>query len=107
MPPTDEIDAEAFRAAVLQAWAERPIEERRDALGQLIEKITLSPGGVTVTYGYCHQEPAGPPEGSGLINRGWVRCAEVSQPKRRVGALLLPAHAECGPSRVRASRAEA
>ena len=61
MPPTDEIDAEAFRAAVLQAWAERPIEERRDALGQLIEKITLSPGSVTVTYGYCHHEPEGPP----------------------------------------------
>lgn len=62
MPPTDEIDADAFRAAVLQAWAERPIEERRDALGQLVEKITLSPGGVKITYGYCHHEPSGPPE---------------------------------------------
>jgi hypothetical protein len=88
MPPTDEIDADAFRAAVLEAWAERPIEERRDALGQLVEKINLSPGGVKITYGYCHHEPAGPPEGSGLINRGWVLCREVSRPKVYLTAAL-------------------
>jgi site-specific DNA recombinase len=84
MPPTDEIDADAFRAAVLEAWAERPIEERRDALGQLVEKITLSPGGVKITYGYCHHEPAGPPKGSSARYRVGVRSEEVRRPRGRV-----------------------
>ena len=61
-PGADEIDAEAFRAAVLEAWTEQPREDRRSALAQLLRKITLSPGGVKITYGYCHHEPAGPPQ---------------------------------------------
>ena len=28
---------------------------------RLVEKITLSDGGLKITYGYCHHEPAGPP----------------------------------------------
>ena len=60
-PGADEIDAEAFRAAVLEAWTDQPLEERRSALAQLLRKITLSPGGVKITYGYCHHEPPGPP----------------------------------------------
>jgi hypothetical protein len=60
-PGADEIDGEAFRAAVLEAWTDQPLEERRSALAQLLRKITLSPGGVKITYGYCHHEPAGPP----------------------------------------------
>ena len=83
MPPTDEIDADAFRAAVLEAWAERPMEERRDALGQLVEKITLSPGGVKISYGYCHQFPFGPPEGACPRNCGWWKCETVGRPRGR------------------------
>ncbi len=60
-PGVDEIDAEAFRQAVLEAWTDQPLEERRSALAQLLRQVTLSPGGVKITYGYCHHEPAGPP----------------------------------------------
>ena len=84
----DEIDAQAFRAAVLEAWTDQPLEERRSALAQLLQKITLSPGAVTITHGYCHHEPAGPPEGSPRINRRWVLCGEVSPPKLRLAAAL-------------------
>ena len=87
-PGADEIDADAFRAAVLEAWTDQPLEERRSALAQLLRKITLSPGGVKSTYGYCHHEPAGPPEGSAPINRRWVLCGDVSRPKVYVTAAL-------------------
>lgn len=81
-PGVDEIDAEAFRAAVLEAWTDQPLEERRSALAQLLRQVTLSPGSVKITYGYCHHEPAGPPEGSGPTKRGWATCPDVSPPKR-------------------------
>lgn len=42
---------EAFRAAILESWIEQPMEDRRSALAQLLSKITLSPGGVKITYG--------------------------------------------------------
>ena len=61
VPTENEIDPYAFRAAVLEAWTDQPLEERRSALAQLLRQVTLSPGGVKITYGYCHHEPAGPP----------------------------------------------
>ena len=83
-PGADEIDAEAFRAAVLEAWTDQPLEERRSALAQLLRKITLSPGGVKITYGYCHHEPAGPPKGSSARYRVGVVSEEVRRPKARL-----------------------
>lgn len=43
IPRLEEVDIDAFRAAVLTAWAERPLDDRRGALGQLIERIELTP----------------------------------------------------------------
>ena len=60
-PLPDTVDPEAFRAGVLEAWTNRPLEERREALDRLLDHVTLSPGGVRITYGYCHHEPSGPP----------------------------------------------
>ncbi len=39
----DEVDTEAFRQAVLEAWTDQPLEERRSALAQLLHKITYDP----------------------------------------------------------------
>ncbi len=57
-----------FREAVLLAWRQRPLDERRDALDRLIEEITLWGGGAQVAYrvkdpslGFRYQEPYGPP----------------------------------------------
>lgn len=68
LPKPEAIDPELFRAAVLQAWQARPLEERREALDKLVEKITLQEGGAQVEY-LCksrntplrHHEPPGPP----------------------------------------------
>ena len=68
LPEPEAIDPELFRAAVLRAWQARPLEERREALDKLVEKITLQEGGAHVEY-LCknqdfplrHHEPPGPP----------------------------------------------
>ncbi len=60
-PTDDEIDVEEFRQAVLEAWSDQPIEDRRSALALTLRQVTLTPGFAKVTYGYCHHEPAGPP----------------------------------------------
>jgi hypothetical protein len=60
-PADDEIDVEEFRQVVLEAWSDQPIEERRSALALTLRQVTLTPGFAKVTYGYCHHEPAGPP----------------------------------------------
>jgi hypothetical protein len=66
------------------------MELRREALDRLLEKITLDEGGAHVQYAvkdeprFRHQAPDGPPEVPGLINRGWVGCAEVSPPRIRI-----------------------
>jgi site-specific DNA recombinase len=71
LPGLDEIDPGRFREAVLLAWRQRPLDERRDALDRLIDEITLSEGGAQVAYrvkdpslGFRYQEPYGPPSGS-------------------------------------------
>ncbi len=64
LSPFPPVDPQASRVAVRGAWRERPLAVRREALAQLLRKVTLSPGGVKITYAYCHHEPSGPPYGS-------------------------------------------
>jgi hypothetical protein len=54
--------------AVLEAWSTRPLDERREALERLVEKITLSDGGAHVDYrvkdeqiAFHQPDPPGPP----------------------------------------------
>jgi DNA invertase Pin-like site-specific DNA recombinase len=67
LPGVEKIDPEKFRASVLQAWTDKPIDLRREALDRLLERITLDEGGVHVQYAvkdeppFRHQAPAGPP----------------------------------------------
>jgi len=67
-PTPERVDPIKFRAAVLEAWSSRPLEERREALDRLVEKITLSEGGVHVDYrvkgeqiAFHQPDPLGPP----------------------------------------------
>ena len=50
VPGVDEVDPEGFRDAVLEAWKQRPLEERREALAKVLDRVTLSPGGVLIAY---------------------------------------------------------
>jgi len=68
LPGADTVDPERFRAAVLQAWTNKPLALRREALDRLIDRITLSDGGAHVDYAvkddeprFRHQAPDGPP----------------------------------------------
>ena len=68
LPSPEDIDPERFRAAVLRAWESHPIEERREALGALLDQVTLSEGGIHIAYrakapewGYHGHAPYGPP----------------------------------------------
>jgi len=68
VPTPEQIDPIKFRAAVLEAWSARPLDERREALDRLIEKITLSSGGAHVDYrvkgqqiAFHQPDPSGPP----------------------------------------------
>ncbi len=86
-PEADTIDPETLREAVRLAWTKQPLEERRHALSRVVEKVELSQGGLEIICradGYHGHDPFGPPEGSPLINRGWVGCGEVRRPKRYV-----------------------
>ena len=63
-PATDTVDPAAFAEAVRQAWHDRPLEDRRQALDQLLDEVCLSPGGVHITYslaGHHGHDPYGPP----------------------------------------------
>ena len=68
LPGADEIDPTRFREAVLLAWQQRPLDERREALDHLLERVTLHEGGAEVEYavrdaeiGFRHHAPYGPP----------------------------------------------
>ncbi len=68
VPTPEQIDPVKFRAAVLEAWSTRPLDERREALDRLVERITLSDGGAHVDYrvkdeqiAFHQPEPSGPP----------------------------------------------
>ena len=62
VPTADAVNPDVFRDAVLEAWKQRPLEERREALAQVLGRATLDPGGVTVRYdaaGYCGHDRIG------------------------------------------------
>ena len=67
LPAVEKVDPEKFRAGVLQAWTDKPLDLRREALDRLLERITLDEGGVHVQYAvkdeppFRHQAPPGPP----------------------------------------------
>ena len=68
VPTPNRMDLAKFRAAVLEAWSTRPLDERREALDRLVEKITLSDGGAHVDYrvkdeqiAFHQPDPSGPP----------------------------------------------
>ncbi len=70
-------DARALNAPLI---AQRPLDERRDALDRLIEEITPSEGGAQGAFrvkdpslGFRYQEPYSPPLGGGERKVGW--CA--------------------------------
>ena len=80
LPAVEKLDPEQFRAGVLQAWTDKPIDLRREALDRLLERITLDEGGVHVQYAvkdeppFRHQAPAGPPYGTRPV---WEKPALV------------------------------
>jgi hypothetical protein len=68
IPTVDEVDPEAFRRHVLEAWRSKDIRVQRKALARLIDEVTLLPGKAVVRYSwktdadaYTYQEPYGPP----------------------------------------------
>jgi hypothetical protein len=62
-PAFDEIDPDTYRAAILEAWHDRPLVERREALDRVLDEVRLSPGGIHISYGmggYHGHDPYGP-----------------------------------------------
>jgi hypothetical protein len=58
------VEPEKLRAALAEAWQERPLEDRRRALAKLVDRIELSPQGIQVVYslaGYTGHAQEGPP----------------------------------------------
>jgi len=52
----EQVNPDLFRQAVLDAWKQRPLEERRKALAKVLDRVTLDPGGVHIRYdaaGFC------------------------------------------------------
>lgn len=57
------VNPEKFRAKVMEAWSARPIEERREALHGVLDKVVLHDGGMEIFYGmraYCEDGWQGP-----------------------------------------------
>ncbi|MFZ5480625.1 MAG: recombinase family protein [Myxococcota bacterium] len=57
------MNPEKFRAKVMEAWTNRPIEERREALRGVLDKVVLNDGGMEIHYGmraYCEDGWQGP-----------------------------------------------
>ena len=90
LPAIEKLDPEKLRASVLQAWTDKPIDLRREALDRLLERITLDEGGVHVQYAVKdepplrHQAPACPPEGPSGNNvqhrgRPWAAAARSEE----------------------------
>jgi DNA invertase Pin-like site-specific DNA recombinase len=58
------LDPERFRAKVMEAWSNRPIDERRAALRGMLDKVVMHDGGVEIHYAartYCESGWQGPP----------------------------------------------
>ena len=89
LPAPDEIDSERFRAEVLRAWHDAPLEDRREALGKLLSEVRLSPGGVTIRYclaGYQGHDPYGPALEGGERKVGWCAVGVRRTATPRIGA---------------------
>jgi site-specific DNA recombinase len=74
----DQVSPDLFRDAVLDAWKQRPLEERREALSKVLDRVTLDPGGVHIRYdaaGFC----------------GHDRSSSTSGPACAHNALKIPA----------------
>ncbi len=85
-PEAEVIDADEFRAAVREAWTSQPLDERRQALSRVLEKIELSPGGLEIVCradGYHGHDPFGPPSGACPRNGGWWKCERLGRPRAR------------------------
>jgi len=97
LPTVEQIDPDAFRAAVLEAWHDRPLEDRRRALDKVVDEVRLSPGGVHIRYGasgYHGHAPPGPPYGA------WVRWeVEVAVPDLRRPRARTQDRGPCRPGR--------
>jgi len=64
VPALDQVDPDVFRDAVLQAWNERPLQERREALDKVLDRVMLDEGGVKIAYSMgadCGGVRQGPP----------------------------------------------
>ena len=64
VPRLDQVDPDVFRDAVLEAWKERPIEERREALDKVLDRVRLDEGGIQIAYSMgadCGGGRNGPP----------------------------------------------
>ena len=86
IPTIETIDPDTFRNAVLEAWTARPLDERREALSSVVEKIELSPGGVQIICradGYHGHDPFGPPSVACARNGGWWACGALRRPAAR------------------------
>ena len=67
LPEPEVIDADELRAAVREAWTSQSLDERRQALSRVLEKVELSPDGLEIICradGYHGHDPFGPPWGS-------------------------------------------
>jgi hypothetical protein len=90
----EKADPEKFRDRVLQAWTDKPLELRREALDRLLERVTLDEGGVHVQYAvkdeppFRHQAPAGP---AWVLQAG--RCRACFNP--RLHGVEAPAQRLC------------
>ena len=50
LPERASVQPDVFREAVLEAWTNRPLIERRRALDKVLDRVTLDPGGVSIAY---------------------------------------------------------
>ena len=57
------VSPEKCRAKLMEAWSDRSMEERRDALRGLLDKVVLHDGGMEIHYAmraYCEDGWQGP-----------------------------------------------
>ncbi len=87
VPGVDEVDPVRFREAVLEAWKQRPLEERREALNRVLDRVTVTPGGVQITYS------AGSLCGDGRmdsLNQPCSQCGEAACGHERMSCVIQP-----------------
>jgi hypothetical protein len=90
VPQPERIDPQRFREAVLQAWEARPLDEGREALNGLLDRVELRIGGVSIRYRVKsarpfqgHHSPPLPPYGASGQWTLTVKVREVATPSAR------------------------